>query len=164
MLVLSVIVDVWHERDQVSQRPEEGGVREGVLDQGWLEMRMKHLDFLQSAITRMGTNSANLKTSVLTVTTAVLGFAAAASRPEIILYTLPIVVLFALMDARYLALERGFRQSYDSVRIKPLDEVPDFAIRSASEGPFPAALLSWSVALFYGLIMVLMSVVWYLES
>ena len=132
------------------------------MDQVLVEMRMKHLDLLQSAIIRMGANSSNLKAAAITVTAAVLALASAVARPDIILQTAPVTVLFAAMDARYLALERGFRQSYDRVRALPLSPAPDFAVTSETDGlMYVRSLVSWSVGLFYTAIILLMLSLWY---
>lgn len=132
------------------------------MEQISVEMRMKHLELLQGAIIRMGTNSSNLKTAAMTVTTAVLALASAVSRPGIILQIVPIVMLFAVIDARYLALERGFRDSYDRVRMQPLSSAPDFAVTSEPDGlMYLSSLFSWSVGLFYGAIVFLMLSVWH---
>ena len=39
----------------------------------WPEMRMKHLELIQNAISRMGSNNANLKGYCMTMVTAVIG-------------------------------------------------------------------------------------------
>ena len=87
----------------------------------WPEMRMKHLEFVQNAISRMGSNNANLKGYCMTMVAAVIGLSAAVSKEQIIIYSLPIVITFSVLDAAYLSLERGFRQNFDSIRRTKLD-------------------------------------------
>jgi hypothetical protein len=68
----------------------------------WPEMRMKHLEFVQNAISRMGSNNANLKGYCMTMVAAVIGLSAAVSKEQIIIYSLPIVITFSVLDAAYL--------------------------------------------------------------
>jgi hypothetical protein len=125
----------------------------------WPEMRMKHLELVQNAITRMGANNANLKGYCMTMVAAVIGLSAAVSKEQIILYTLPLVLAFAVLDSAYLALERGFRNHFDSVRKQELDARPDFHIYPEYSG-FIGCFFSWSVAGFYGSIAIIMTTIY----
>jgi len=60
---------------------------------------MKHLELIQNALSRMGNNSANLKGYCMSMVAAIIGLAAAVSKQQIILYSLPIVAVFAFLDA-----------------------------------------------------------------
>lgn len=120
-------------------------------EQLWAEMHMKHLEMLQSVITRMGGNSASLKNYCMTISAAIIGLAAAISRPEILYYTTPLILIFGILDGHYLRLERAFRDQYNSVRCSGTAERPDFTISpswTAGHGIF-SGLFSWSVWLFY---------------
>lgn len=126
----------------------------------WPEMRMKHLELIQNAISRMGTNGANLKGYCMTLVAAIIGLSAAVSKQQILIYTIPIVVAFAILDSMYLALERGFRSHFDATRQLPIDSEPDFHI-STEAGPFWDSFFSWSVVGFYGaMIIVMVSISW----
>lgn len=114
------------------------------------EMRMKHLELIQSALSRMSDNSARLKGHCLSLIGAIVGLAAALSKDQIVIYTVPVVVGFAILDAYYLALERGFRSQYDKVRNEKLEALPDFAIAPARRQSTLKAFLSLSVVGFYG--------------
>ena len=112
-------------------------------------MRIAHLGMLQTTIGRMSAASASLKSTALALVTATSGAAAALSNPSIVAYSAPLLLLFALVDARYLAVERGFRRTYDQVRLcEPIDDV-DFAITADSRPHYVGAFLSWSVLPFY---------------
>jgi hypothetical protein len=78
----------------------------------------KHLEFLQSAIARMAGNSFQMKTWSVAIATAAIGFAAAKDGVPgaAALGVIPIATFWGL-DAYYLALERGFRKSYDAARV-----------------------------------------------
>lgn len=121
----------------------------------WPEMRMKHLELIQNAMARMGSNSTTLKGYTITVVGAVIALAAAVQRPNILLYALPVVIGMSVLDSTYLALEKGFRTQYNIVRLSKLDCEPDFEI-TPSYGSFIESYLSWSVAGFYGCTMIVM--------
>lgn len=110
---------------------------------------MKHLELIQGAITRMGTNNASLKGYCMAMVAAVIGLAAAVSKEQILIYTLPVILGMSVLDATYLALEKGFRQHYDCVRKRRIDCEPDFEIRP-NYASWLNSYLSWSVAGFYG--------------
>jgi hypothetical protein len=121
----------------------------------WPEMRMKHLELVQNAITRMGANNANLKGYCMTMVAAIIGLSAAVSKEQIILYTLPLVLAFAVLDSAYLALERGFRNHFNYVRNQELNTRPDFHIYPKYSG-YIECFFSWSVVGFYGSISIIM--------
>lgn len=127
----------------------------------WPEMRMKHLELTQNAITRMGTNGASLKGYCMTLVAAIIGLAAAVSKEQILIYTIPIIIGFALLDAAYLSLERGFRNHYDSIRVTQIDVQPDFHILSSGSS-YWKCFLSWSVGGFYLAIIAVMISISYL--
>lgn len=73
-----------------------------------------HLGILQSVIQRMATNSSSSKAWCITIVSAILVIVADKSKPEFAwIATLP-TFLFMCLDIYYLALEKGFRESYSS--------------------------------------------------
>ncbi|MEM7042657.1 MAG: hypothetical protein AAF543_07590 [Pseudomonadota bacterium] len=126
----------------------------------WPEMRMKHLELIQNAITRMGANSSNLKSYCMAMVAAVIGLAAAVSKEQILIYTLPVVIAFALLDGNYLCLERGFINQYNEIRRKNIDRQPDFIILPRNES-LARAYFSWSIIGFYGAIITVMGLVYF---
>lgn len=119
---------------------------------------MKHLEMVQNAITRMGANGANLKGFCMTLVAAIIGLAAAVSKEQILLYTIPVIVGFSILDGMYLSLEKGFRDHYDDVRLSTLDKEPDFQIY-AKPYSLCKAYFSWSVFVFYFAVISVMFVV-----
>ncbi|GAA5055296.1 hypothetical protein GCM10023208_19040 [Erythrobacter westpacificensis] len=117
--------------------------------ENWPEMRMKHLELVQNAITRMGSNSANLKGYCMGVVAALIALAGAIDKPKVLFLGLPIVLAFSILDAAYLSLEKGFRNHYDTLRVEPLDRPPNFEVTATGEGNFLKAYKSWSVWAFY---------------
>ncbi|MFJ8896656.1 hypothetical protein ACIRCZ_18885 [Leifsonia sp. NPDC102414] len=76
------------------------------------EDRRKHLDFIQAVITRMASAAAVAKGWALTVAVAAFGFAASKQSYAITLLGLGAVVVFGVLDFRYLREERKFRELY----------------------------------------------------
>lgn len=116
----------------------------------WPEMHMKHLELIQNAITRMGSNSANLKNFAMLMIAAVIGLATSLQTVSIIIFIIPIVIGFSILDAKYLQLERSFRDHFGKVRLSKIDQQPDFCILPEVNKPLTSAYLSWSVIGFYG--------------
>ena len=72
-----------------------------------------HLGIIQNVIQRMGTNSTACKTWCITIVAALLVIIADKNKPHLAMLALFPTVLFAGLDVYYLALEKGFRRSYD---------------------------------------------------
>lgn len=124
----------------------------------------KHLEFLQAAIARMAGHSFLVKGWTVTLTTAIMGLAVRDGGRDLTLIGLLPVLVFALLDAYYLALERGFRE-----RFKAAAEVylaggpPDFDMSSG----FKAAALFDAlrrpvVLLLHGLLVLVLIGTWLL--
>jgi hypothetical protein len=91
------------------------------------EEKRQHLEFLQSVITRMNTNSFQIKGLAITLVTALM--AIYASNPKVIFIYLgiPPTIVFWFLDTYYLQQERKFRGVYNDVAgIKSLHEVKDY--------------------------------------
>src|SRR5207253_9922963 len=73
-----------------------------------------HLGIIQNVIQRMGSNSSTCKTWCITIVAALLVVIADKNKPNVALLALFPTVLFAGLDVYYLALEKGFRHSYDN--------------------------------------------------
>jgi hypothetical protein len=115
------------------------------------ELRIKHLEMLQSLITRMAGYGASFKSYCITVTTAVIGFAFTLHRPAVAGLALLPVIAFGVADAQYLRVERRFREVFNLVRKESWDTMPSFEInlQSAPAQSFMSAATSWSIVWFY---------------
>ncbi len=87
-----------------------------------------HLGIMQSVIQRMATNSSSCKAWCITLVSAVLVVVADKSKPEYAWIAVIPTLLFLVLDAYYLALEKAFRNSYNDFidklhhgRIEPSD-------------------------------------------
>lgn len=91
------------------------------------EEKKQHLEFIQNVITRMNSNSFQIKGAVITIVSAL--FAIYASSPKVLfifIAVLPIIIFWCL-DSFYLQQERKFRGVYDDVTgLKSLNEVKTY--------------------------------------
>lgn len=143
------------------------------------EDRRKHLDYIQAVITRMAGASTSAKGWLLPVVTAAYGYALTKHSESVALLGMGAVTLFMFLDANYLRQEKAFRRLYETVA-KRLRPVPDFSLDpSDADDPiepddttrakfrqwrrrwFPEwrTWLSWSIAPFYGTLLVVGSLI-----
>lgn len=115
-----------------------------------------HLAILQSVIQRMATNSASSKAWCVTLVSAILVIVADKGKPQYAWLALIPTILFLVLDAYYLGLERGFRNAYNAF-IKKLHSQalqPEDLFVVVPQGGlvclFFASLVSFSVWPFYG--------------
>lgn len=127
----------------------------------WYNLRMKHMEFLQSAIARMSNNSAQNKNFCLTLAGGFIGLAAALESPDLMAFSIPLLLALAFLDANYLRLERSFRDKYDSVRKSTFAEKPDFSMSTGwkTGSSLWSTFFSWSVLGFYGPIIAVILIV-----
>lgn len=117
------------------------------------ESKIAHLGFVQGAINRMAGNSLTLKSVAMALVTAVVAFAGAVANfdDRIVFGALLPVLLFWVLDARYLQLERQFRKLYDAIRKD--EDVPEFDMNPSPYKPKVASIariaISWSVIWYY---------------
>ena len=114
-----------------------------------------HLGILQNVVQRMATNSTSTKAWCITVVSAILVLVADREFPNLAWLAILPTVLFGALDTYYLALEKGFRQSYNDF-VKKLHEgrisAEDlYSIEPAGKtfGHQMAALKSFSIWGFY---------------
>jgi len=72
-----------------------------------------HLGIIQSVIQRMASNSSASKAWCITLVSAVLVIVADKGKPNYAWIAVIPTILFLVLDAYYLALEKGFRDSYN---------------------------------------------------
>jgi len=81
-----------------------------------------HLTILQSVIQRMAANSSSSKAWCVTLVSAILVIVADKGKPQYAWLALIPTILFLVLDAYYLSLERGFRNAYMSSPVRLLTE------------------------------------------
>ena len=91
-----------------------------------------HLGILQNVIQRMAANSSSCKAWCVTLVSAVLVIIADKKNPDYAYIALLPIVIFAALDAYYLALEKAFRNSYNDfiskLHKKTLTEVDLYSV------------------------------------
>lgn len=75
----------------------------------------KHLEFIQNVITRMNTNSFQIKGWAVTIVSALLAIYASSKNEYFILVAIFPAVVFWFLDSYYLSQERKFRSLYNDV-------------------------------------------------
>ncbi len=124
------------------------------------ENQVRHLEAIQHVITRLAGNSFALKALAGTIAAAVIAYAGATdnSSPWVSGAGILPSVVFWLMVAQYLRLERLFRKLYDGVRHGEVTEPFDMNfIRYSSEVESMWCIAkSWSVLWFYLILVVVL--------
>ena len=134
------------------------------------DKQIKHLEMVQGVITRMATNSFALKALSVTLTAGVLAFTGALKSPTnvVVLAGLVPVLLFWLLDAQYLRLERLYRYLYDDIRHNDSESPERFSMnvgkyvqQAKPSDRLLRVAFSWSVLGFYGpIVLILLVVAW----
>ena len=81
-----------------------------------------HLGILQNVIERMATNSNSAKSWCITLVSAILVVVANKDKPDYALISILPAFLFFTLDAYYLGMEKGFRNSYNAFVKKVHDD------------------------------------------
>ncbi len=127
----------------------------------------KHLEINQSVITRMAENSRSCKVWCVTLVAAILVLVARTGKADHALIALGPTVLFYVLDAYYLSLERDFRRSYSSF-VRQLHEGRVAAsglftiapVGSIPRGTLWAMFRSFSVPPFYAVVLGTVLLAW----
>jgi len=126
--------------------------------------RTKHLEFIQSVITRMNTNCFQIKTWTITISSGLLAISANTKNPAFVAVAIFPVIMFWILDSYYLTQERKFRGLYNDVagvspnprEIKPFEMSPDLYV--GEEYSFCNILFSDTLSKFYMTIIVILIV------
>jgi hypothetical protein len=115
------------------------------------ELQVKHLEMIQAIIARVATYGATLKNFCITLITAVCGFAIALHRPIVALLALLPIIIFALLDAQFLRVERRFCGLFDTLAQEKWGVSPKFTINlgAAPAVSYWPVLVSWSILIYY---------------
>jgi hypothetical protein len=93
-----------------------------------LEARIRHLEMIQNVIARMANNSNTIKRYAVVITAAAVSFAKFADAPSILLAAAILILVLAFLDAKYLRLERCFRDLFNEVRNTSDNQNADFRL------------------------------------
>lgn len=127
------------------------GLEMSVTPDKLADMRLKHLEMVQSIIARIANYGATLKNYSLTLTTAICGFSITLQRPSVAILALLPVVLFATLDVQYLRTERRFRALFDKIRLEDWSTQTDARvdIKDIPGEHYCKLFFSWSIVYFY---------------
>ena len=126
-----------------------------------MENKIKHLEFLQNIITRMNTNSFQIKTFAITITAGLLAIFASTKHESMIWAGIFGVLLFWFLDSYYLQQERKFKGIYNNVSgLKNDHKIKDFEMPIdrfvGGEFNYWRVFFSRTILLFYGFIISLL--------
>ena len=93
-----------------------------------MENKYKHMDYIQSAISRMASNSFYLKGWNVTIIAAIVALSFKESDWRIYACALVLNVVFWFLDAYYLKQEKLFRELYHKVSKISDDNLVDFSM------------------------------------
>jgi hypothetical protein len=93
-----------------------------------MEAKLKHLEFIQAAISRMATNSFLFKGWAITIATTLSAFAAVNTKAALLAIAVVSTVMFWALDGYYLWLERGFADLHATVAAKS-EATIDFSMK-----------------------------------
>lgn len=115
------------------------------------ESQIRHLEAVQRVITRLAGNSFALKALAGTISAAVIAFAGSTEEtsPLISLAGILPAVVFWLMDAQYLRLEKRFRALHDDIQRGVIEQPFSMDASSYNVGSIFTIAWSWSVKWFY---------------
>lgn len=119
------------------------------------EKKLKHLEFIQGIISRMGGNLFYLRGWVITLVAGVLVLLSQIGDGRMpIIFLAFITILFWAYDGYFLSLERNYRKLYDKVRMMKEEDI-DFSMNVSNfkkdwDSSMPACIFSPTLRYFYG--------------
>lgn len=93
-----------------------------------MDAKLKHLEFIETTIGRMATNSFLFKGWAITIATALSAFAAVNTKTSLLTIALVATTMFWALDGYYLWLERRFIALYERVAVTDPSKI-DFVMR-----------------------------------
>ena len=83
-----------------------------------MEEKIKHLEFIQNAISRMCNNSFIIKGWTITLVAALVAISTQSLNKDYLLINYFILIVFWYLDGFYISCERRFRALYEDVRLQ----------------------------------------------
>jgi len=127
-----------------------------------MDMKLKHLEFVQAVVSRMAGNSFLLKGWSVTLAAALFALSAKDANPKLIAIAYYPILIFWVLDGYFLSQERLFRALYDTVRKKPESDI-DFSMNTrefnSGRNTWARSALSTTLVIFYGTVLVVMLIV-----
>jgi hypothetical protein len=121
-----------------------------------MEMKIKHLEFIQGIINRLANNSFLIKGWCITIVAALAALSSSGANQRFILIAYFPIFVFWLLDSYYLWQERLYRGHYDEVRLKNDNNI-DFSMKLSTENQkknqYTDSVFSWTITPFYFVLM-----------
>ncbi|MFE9398745.1 hypothetical protein [Streptomyces flavidovirens] len=108
--------------------------------------RIKHLEFIQSTISRLGNNSFLIRGWAVTVTGVLIAISVQSAEWRVASVALGLSVGFWALDSSYLRRERMFRRLYEDAAQRPSTQVPLFSMNTQQY----ETAVKWNAVLFSG--------------
>lgn len=127
------------------------------------EFKRQHLEFVQNVITRMASNSFQIKGFTMVMATLLAGLWGESKNLIFLWLLIPVTVMCAWVDAYYLQLERKYRELYKR-SVEQLDkkqslaEIYNMDVRSISHS-YWRCLFSKSMAMPYLIILLIIGAI-----
>jgi hypothetical protein len=119
-----------------------------------MEMKVKHLEFLQNVITRMNSNSFLIKGWTITLVSALFALAAKDANVNYVLVSYIAIPVFWVLDGFYISQERQYRDLYKEVASKQEANI-DFSMDASGyckgNRTWLAGIFSKTLIPFYGI-------------
>lgn len=125
-----------------------------------MEKKLKHLEFIQNIITRMNANSFMIKGWAVTLTSAILIFADKSNDKHYLMVPLLATILFFILDAYYLCMEKQYRALYKKVLSQREEEIDLSLDASSFMISIFDAIKSPSIWLLYVLLIGMIALMW----
>jgi hypothetical protein len=128
------------------------------------EDQIAHLGMIQGVINRLATNASSMKSLAGTIAAAAIALYGTLNNSQwayLVGASVPIVI-FCIMETRYLQLERAYRALYDDVRLGTSVEpfTMSYEPYLPKVSPVVCLLFSWSIMWFYLAIMVAFAIIY----
>ena len=124
----------------------------------------KHLEFIQNVVTRMNSNSFQIKTWTISIVTGLFAIYAATNNPLFISICLLPILLFWILDSYYLVQERKFRGLYDDVamdiKIKSETNPYNLNIGKYKKGKYRFLSVFFSVSMILLYLPLIIVIIW----
>jgi hypothetical protein len=121
-----------------------------------MEMKIKHLEFIQGIINRLSNNSFLIKGWCITIVAALAALSSSGANQKFILIAYFPIFVFWLLDSYYLWQERLYRGHYDEIRQKNENDI-DFSMKLSAENQkknqYTDSVFSWTITPFYFVLM-----------
>jgi len=130
-----------------------------------MEDKQKHLEFIQTTIGRMATNSFIIKGWLITLVVILFTLLSTKINNDYIFVSFIPVLMFWILDGFFISRERSFRSLYNHVRKLKVDEVDflmDISDFKKGKNNWFRSIFSVTVTIFYISLIISMLIICYL--